>query len=83
MTGSGVAIGMDQVTFCSFCIYGYETISCFVEQGELVSGSSKGEGLPFELVQHFCYRGGIVVSFKGESGCSGRTASTLILSSWV
>ena len=39
-------------------------------EGETVYDSSKGEGLPFELVQHFCYKGGAVVSFKAKSGCS-------------
>ena len=60
-SGSGAAIGRHQVTFG---IYGYETIGCFVEYGEPVSCSSKCEGFPMELVQHFYCRY-VVISFEG------------------
>ena len=43
VTGFGVAIGRDQLTFC---IYGVETIAAigyFVEYDEMVFGSSKEE----------------------------------------
>ena len=59
-----VVSGGDQVILCT---YGYETIGCFVEQGELVSGLFKGERLPFQLGEHFCYRWGVVVFFEDES----------------